>query len=81
MLASSRRPLQAYIGETLYNTPTLFEALYKEKVLACGTVISTRRGMPPGLQTTNLRKGEHIVRRKGKLTAVKRKDKRDIYML
>ena len=37
-----------------YNSPTLFESLYQKRVLACGTVMPNRKGMPAVLKTTKL---------------------------
>ena len=53
-----------------YNSPKLFEALYQENVLACGTVMQSRRGMPRVLRETKLARGETCVRRNGHIHVV-----------
>jgi hypothetical protein len=53
------------------------------KMYCCGTVRLNRKGMPQniGPRKMKLKRGDLRVRTRGDLTAILRRDKRDIYML
>ena len=66
-----------------YSSPTLFDALFREGTLACGTAQPNRKYMPIDLVQTKLPKKSHerIARKNGPVLCVKYADKRDVYML
>jgi hypothetical protein len=64
-----------------YSSPTLFSALYDQKIGATGTVMPNRKGMPHEATTTKLKRGEHVVYSNESLRCMKWKDKQDVYML
>ena len=65
--------------DNFYTSPLLFHDLYKEKILACGTVRANRRGLPSS--TERLSRGEAEFKKCGELTFVHWKDKRDVFCL
>lgn len=62
-----------------FTSQKLFKFLYEHKIYAIGTVKKNRAGMP--VLTDKLKKGETITKSKQPLTAIKWRDKKDIYML
>lgn len=76
------------VGHKLYmdnyfSSPLLFDALLERKINSCGTVRHNRRGMPQdiGQKFMKLKRGDIVTRVKGNLSAVRWRDKRDVYIL
>ena len=76
------------VGHKLYmdnyfSSPALFDDLAERKINSCGTVRNDRRGMPQDIRPKHmkLKKGDIVTRVKGHLSAVRWKDKRDVYVL
>ncbi|XP_070211318.1 piggyBac transposable element-derived protein 4-like [Littorina saxatilis] len=74
--------------DNYYTSPELFNELYLLNTYACGTVRTSRRGMPEafkkqkrGADTIKLTQGQTIFRQAEHLLAVKHHDKRDVHML
>lgn len=73
------------VGHKLYmdnyfSSPILFDDLLTRKINSCGTVRYNRRQMPQDIGQ-KLKKGDIVTRIKGNLSAVRWKDKRDVYLL
>lgn len=66
-----------------FSSPTLFDDLFGRKINACGTVRHNRQGLPRdiGPKFQKLRRGDIVTRVRGRLTVVRWKDKRDVYLL
>jgi len=70
--------------DNYYVSPELFDELHFLGTSACGTVRTTRKGIPEALKKKSrirLQQGETIFRQKGHLLAVRHMDKRDVFML
>ncbi|XP_054716931.1 piggyBac transposable element-derived protein 4-like [Uloborus diversus] len=67
--------------DNFYLSPELAEILIQEKTDICGPMKSNRKGLPPLLKTTELKKGEITAFQKGKICVMKWKDKKPIIML
>jgi len=70
--------------DNYYVSPELFDELHFLGTGACGTVRTTRKGIPEALKKKSrirLQQGETIFRQKGHLLAVRHMDKRDVFML
>jgi Transposase IS4 len=67
--------------DNFYSSPELFRILLNNGIDAYGTVRVTRTGLPDEIKRIKLTNGENIVWIKGKLMALKWKDKRDLCML
>lgn len=66
-----------------YTSPELAKELLSQNTFLTGTVMPTRKEMPPNLKTTTkkMKKGEIISYRKGDLLILSWKDKRVVHML
>jgi len=62
-------------------SPELFEVLIQNKTDAYGTVRSNRRNLPPNFPKEKLKKGEVAAWQKGKMIALKWKDKKDVCLM
>lgn len=76
------------VGHKLYmddyfSSPQLFDTLLKRKINSCGTVSYNRREMPHDIRPNyiKLKRGDIITRVRGNLSAIRWKDKRDMYLL
>ena len=67
--------------DNYYTSPELAEFLIKNKTDICGTMKKNRKGLPKALKTSNIKKGEIIGFQKGKMCAMKWKDKKELFML
>ena len=70
--------------DNFYSSLALFEQLYENKTLACGTVRQDSKGMPPALMTKNTptyTRGQSTFRKHKNVTVVRWKDKRDVFAL
>jgi hypothetical protein len=69
--------------DNYFSSPTLFDDLMERKINSCGTVRNDRRGMPQDIRPKfmKLKKGDIVMRVKGHLSAVRWKDKRDVFVL
>ena len=63
-----------------YTSPELFDELVRRGFYPTGTVMKNRRGLSK-VFTRKLRPGEVLHRSRGKLLAIKWKDKRDVFVL
>jgi hypothetical protein len=64
------------------SSPPLFDDLEKRKINSCGTVRNDGRGMPQDVRPKfmKLKKGDIVMRVKGHLSAVRWKDKKDVFV-
>ena len=67
--------------DNFYTSPELFDLLIQQKTDAYGTVRSNRRNLPADFATEKLQKGEVRAWQKGKLMALRWKDKKDVCIL
>jgi hypothetical protein len=69
--------------DNFFSSPDLFDDLTKEKINCCGTVKPNRMDMPQDLghNKIKLKRGDIRLRTRDDLTAVVRRDKRDVHML
>src|SRR5215469_12888690 len=69
--------------DSYFTSPALFDDLFQRKINACGTVRHDRRGMPRdiGPKLLKMKRGDIVTRVRGKLRAVRWKDRRDVYIL
>lgn len=67
--------------DNYYTSPELAELLIQNKTDICGTLKKNRKGLPNGLKTSSIKKGEIIGFQKGKMCAMKWKDKKELFML
>ena len=67
--------------DNFYTSPELFDILIQNKTDAYGTVRSNRRNLPPELPKQKLNKGEVVAWQKGKMMALKWKDKKDVCLM
>ena len=67
--------------DNFYTSPELFEVLIQNKTDAYGTVRSNRRNLPPDFPKEKLKKGEVAAWQKGKMIALKWKDKKDVCLI
>jgi len=69
--------------DSYFSSPPLFDDLSGRKINCCGTVRNDRRGMPKDISSRALKakKGDIITRVRGNQSAVRWKDKRDVYVL
>jgi hypothetical protein len=69
------------ITDNFYTSPGLYEILLDNKTDSFGIARSTRNGMPNDIRRLKPQIDEVLIWKKGKLTALKWKDKKDICML
>ena len=67
--------------DNFYTSPQLAELLLSHKTDCYGTVKISRKEIPAQLKTRKLQKGQVSAYRRGKVLAMKRKDKRDVCLL
>lgn len=67
--------------DNFYTSPELAELLIKKKTDLCGTMRSNRKNLPVELRNQKLKKGEVIAFQKGKICALKWKDKKEICLI
>ena len=67
--------------DNYYTSPQLADLLISNLTDLYGTVRSNRKDLPDGLSKEKLRKGEVTAFRRGKLMAMRWKDKKDVYLL
>lgn len=67
--------------DNFYTSPELAELLLQCKTDICGTVRPNRKGLPPKIKSENLKRGDMIAFQKGKMCAMKWKDKKNVLML
>jgi len=70
--------------DNFYSSPLLFKDLYARNTLAAGTVREDRKGMPNQLKKKNTRPfvlGQATFLKHGNLTAVRWKDKKDVFAI
>ena len=68
--------------DNYYTSTNLFDFLVANKTYACGTVRSSRKGLPTAFsEIKNLKNQECITRTKNQLMALKFQDKRTVHML
>ncbi|XP_068129769.1 piggyBac transposable element-derived protein 4-like [Hyperolius riggenbachi] len=67
--------------DNFYSSPELFEHLIQHKTDAYGTVRANRRNMPSAFTARKLKKGEVVAWQKGKMMALRWRDKRDVCIL
>ena len=67
--------------DNFYTSPELLEILIQNKTDAYGTVTSNRRDLPSEFAKEKLQNGEVAAWQKGKILAVKWKDKKDVCLL
>ena len=69
--------------DNYFSSPDLFDDLATKQIYCCGTVRPNKKGMPHGLglKRMTLQRGDLQVRTRGDLTAILRRDKRDIRIL
>jgi len=67
--------------DNFYTSPELFELLLKQKTDAYGTVRSNRRNLPSEFGKEKLKKGEVRAWQKGKMMALRWKDKKDVCIM
>ena len=83
-----RRLLEDYRGfgytvylDNYYSSPVLFQDLFTDNIMACGTVRPNRKGLPKEELKRRLDRGQHVAWRKNELMVLKWKDKKDVHML
>jgi hypothetical protein len=69
------------ITDNYYTSPELFSLLINRTTDAYGTVKPSRNGLPDEMSRVKLRTGDVNLWKKGRLIAMKWKDKKDVYML
>lgn len=67
--------------DNYYTSPELAEILISKNTDLYGTVKSTRKGMPREFAKSKMKKGDFLAFRKGKILALKWKDKREVTLL
>ncbi|KAJ4448708.1 hypothetical protein ANN_00099 [Periplaneta americana] len=67
--------------DNFYTSPQLADILVSKRTDIYGTVRPTRKDMPPSFRSKKLNKGEIVAFQRGKLTAMRWKDKRDVCLL
>lgn len=67
--------------DNFYSCPRLAEILIRRKTDTYGTIKANRKELPPQIKKQKLRKGEIIAYQRGKLLALKWKDKKDVCLL
>ncbi|CAI9590647.1 unnamed protein product [Staurois parvus] len=67
--------------DNFYTSPELYEVLIKNKTDAYGTVKSNRRGMPSTFAQKQLKTGEMVAWQKGKMMAMRWRDKKDVCLM
>lgn len=67
--------------DNYYTSPELAELLIQNRTDICGTLKKNRKGLPNRLKTSSIKKGEIIGFQKGKMCAMKWKDKKELFML
>ena len=68
--------------DNYYNSPELIERLLERKSHGCGTVRKEHQGLPKTVSKAKLiKRGWTVFHRKGNILALKRRDKRDVYIL
>ena len=82
--------MEPYLGkghtvftDSFFTTVPLFEFLKEHDTLACGTVQKNRRDNPPDISAKRLKlgKGEHIVRQRDAVVAIRYNDRKDFMIL
>lgn len=66
--------------DNYYTSPKLAELLIQNGANICGTLKKKQKSLPNGLKTS-LKKKKIICFQKGKMWAMKRKDKKELFML
>jgi len=69
------------VTDNFYSSPELFDLLQGSNTDAFGTCKTNRKGMSSVLAHAKLKKGDVLAKRKGRLLAIRWKDKRDVCML
>lgn len=67
--------------DNFYSSPQLADLLIANKTDIYGTVRPSRKDMPPSFRSKKLKKGEVVAFQRGKVTAMRWKDKRDVSIL
>ena len=69
--------------DSYFSSPALFDDLFQRNINSCGTVRNDRQGMPKDISSraVKTKKGDIITRVRGNLSAVRWKDKHDVYFL
>lgn len=67
--------------DNFYTSPQLADLLIQNRTDTYGTVKPNRKEMPAAIKSKKLKKGETIAFRRGKVIAMKWKDKRDVTLL
>ena len=68
--------------DSFFTSPYLFLELWRRGTMACGTVRSNRKGLPPGLDRIKLKEqGQYITRQKGNMRVTVWRDKKNITVL
>ncbi|XP_068119862.1 piggyBac transposable element-derived protein 4-like [Hyperolius riggenbachi] len=69
------------ITDNFYSSPELFEILIRNKIDAYGTVRPNRREMPTAFAKQKLKSGDIVAWQKGKMLALRWRDKKDVCTL
>ena len=69
------------VTDNFYSSPELFGLLQDSDTDAFGTCRTNRKGMSSVLAHAKLKKGDVLAKRKGRMLAIRWKDKRDVCML
>ncbi|XP_064639800.1 piggyBac transposable element-derived protein 4-like [Lineus longissimus] len=67
--------------DNFFSSPVLFDFLCQHETDAVGTIRSNRKGLPVQMKQKRLKKGESCEYYRGKLMALKWRDKKDVHML
>lgn len=67
--------------DNYYTSPQLADILIARRTDIYGTVRSSRKDMPPGFCSKKIKKGELVAFQRGKVLAIRWKDKRDVSIL
>ena len=69
--------------DNYFTSPDLFDDLFQRKINACGTFRQDRPGMPQDIRrkSLKLKRGDILTRVRGTIRAIRRKDRRDVYIL
>ena len=67
--------------DSYFTSPKLVHELFDYGTHSTGTVITSRKGMPPSFRNTNLPRGEMTVKSQGPVMAVLWSDRRRVTLL
>ena len=67
--------------DNFFSSPALFEDLFRDGLLACGTVRVSRRGMPDFSRLKLKQQGQYVQQQKGSLLATAWHDKKTVNLL